>query len=68
MGSLANFGGHSIRAKARILIGYNWRVKHLEYDNDDLGDGFVRFTPYLKERKSALKDCKKIKSAKLQRR
>jgi len=38
MGSLAKFGGHSIRTKARILIGYNWRVKHLEYDNDDLGD------------------------------
>ena len=56
MGSLAKFGAHSIRAKARILIGYNWRVKHLEYDNDDLGDGFIRFRPYLKERKSAPKD------------
>ena len=35
--------GNSIRDKARYLIGYNWRVKHLEYDNQENGDGIVNF-------------------------
>ena len=37
--------GNSIRDKARYLIGYNWRVKHLEYDNEENGDGIVNFIP-----------------------
>ena len=36
---------NSIRDKARYLIGYNWRVKHLEYDNQENGDGIVNFIP-----------------------
>jgi len=36
---------NSIRDKARYLIGYNIRVKHLEYDNEENGDGVVIFKP-----------------------
>ena len=37
--------GNSIRDKVRHLFGYNLRVRHLEYDTDDKGDGYVRFVP-----------------------
>jgi len=37
--------GNSIRDKVRHLFGYNLRVRHLEYDTDEKGDGFVRFVP-----------------------
>ena len=35
--------GKQIREKARSLIGYNKRVKFLDYDDDEQGDGFVSF-------------------------
>ena len=37
--------GNSIRDKVRHLFGYNLRVRHLEYDTNDKGDGYVRFVP-----------------------
>ena len=37
--------GNSIRDKVRHLFGYNLRVKHLQYDNLENGDGIVRFVP-----------------------
>ena len=37
MRSAEKMTGNSIRDKARYLIGYNIRVKHLEYDNEEMG-------------------------------
>jgi hypothetical protein len=45
MCSAEKMTGNSIRDKARYLIGYNIRVKHLEYDNEENGDGVVKFKP-----------------------
>ena len=45
MRSAEKMTGNSIRDKARYLIGYNIRVKHLEYDNEENGDGVVIFKP-----------------------
>ena len=56
MGKEEKYTGNSIRQRACKLIGYNKRVKFLEYDDDEIGDGYVRFRPYRKERKPAPKD------------
>jgi len=45
MGNAEKMTGNSIRDKVRHLFGYNLRIKHLEYDTDDSGDGYVRFKP-----------------------
>ena len=56
IGKEEKYNGNGIRQRALKLIGYNKRVKFLEYDDDEIGDGYVRFRPYRKERKPAPKD------------
>ena len=48
--------GKQIREKARSLIGYNKRIKFLDYDDDDQGDGFVSFKHSRKYNEPAPKD------------
>ena len=48
--------GRAIREKGRILIGYNQRVKFLEYEDDEFGDGFVKFKYSRKYNEPAPKD------------
>ena len=52
---------NSIRDKARYLIGYSWRVKYLEYDNQENGDGIVNFisSKSLKLKSGEIKNIKK---------
>ena len=52
--------GNSIRDKVRHLFGYNHRIRHLEYDNHDNGDGYVRFRVNLKDNKPAPKDWNEL--------
>ncbi|MDA0712488.1 MAG: hypothetical protein O2897_00670 [bacterium] len=45
MRSTKKLTANSIRDKVKYLFGYNIRAKHLEYDDDNKGDGVVRFVP-----------------------
>jgi integrase len=46
----------SITDRARYIIGYNWRVKHLGYHNDDEGNGRVTFKANTRTRTKAPDD------------
>jgi len=52
--------GNSIRDKVRHMFGYNLRLKHLEYDSKDNGDGYVRFKPNKKNKKPAPEDWEQL--------
>ena len=60
----AKFGGtltaDTIRKRARGLIGYNLRVKHLGYDNDTDGNGYVSFKPNFRTRVVAPKNFEEL--------
>ena len=43
----------SITDRARYIIGYNWRVKHLVYQNDEEGNGRVTFKANTRTRTKA---------------
>ncbi len=45
---------------ARYIIGYNWRVKHLVYYNDDDGNGKVSFKANTRTRTTAPEDWKDL--------
>ena len=60
METAESFTGNSIRDKCRWFIGYNWRVKHLEYDNKPNGDGFVRFKEFKKKNKPGPEDWNQL--------
>ena len=46
----------SIQDRARYILGYNWRVKHLVYHNDDDGNGRVTFKANTRTRTKAPDD------------
>ena len=52
--------GNSIRDKVRHLFGYNHRVRHLEYDNHENGDGYARFKENKRNNKPAPKDWEEL--------
>ena len=60
IGSEEKIRGKGISAKARCLIGYNKRTAFLDYDDDDLGDGVVRFKSSRKHNEPAPLDWKEL--------
>ena len=50
----------SITDRARYILGYNWRVKHFVYHNDDDGNGRVTFKANTRTRTKAPDDWKDL--------